>query len=86
LLARRVMVVNGEQVTVHHLIDQLAHIEGAVHRSDPRDRRAAVLSEAARQLFIGGLPAGIRQIQAIARVVLRGLTPLRDAVRNSAGV
>jgi hypothetical protein len=83
LLARRVMVVNGEQVTIHHLIDQLAHIEGAVHRSDPRERRQCVLNEAARQLFIGGLPAGIRQIQAVARVVLRGLRPLRDAVRKS---
>jgi hypothetical protein len=83
LLARRVMLVNGEQVTIHHLIDQLAHIEGAVHRSDPRERRQAVLNDAARQLFIGGPPAGTRQIQAVARVVLRGLRPLRDAVRKS---
>jgi len=40
-------------------------------------------NQAARELFIGGLPAGIRQVQAVARVVLRGLQPLRDAVRNS---
>jgi hypothetical protein len=83
LLARRVMVLNGESITVHHLIDHLAHIEGAVHKSDPREQRELVLSQAARELFIGGLPAGVRQIQAIARVVLRGLQPLRNALRSS---
>jgi hypothetical protein len=77
------MMVNGEAVTVRDLIDQLANIEGAVHQTAPRERREVFLREAARNLFIGGLPAGIRQMQAIARVVLRGLAPLRDAVRNS---
>jgi hypothetical protein len=80
LLARRLMVVKGEDVTVRDLINHLAHIEGAVHRSDPRERQEIVLNQAARELFIGGLPAGIRQLQAVARVVLRGLRPLRDAV------
>jgi hypothetical protein len=80
LLARRVMVVDGEEVTVRDLIDQLAHIEGAVHRSEPDERREVILKEAARQVFVGGLPAGIRQIRAIARVVLDGLEPLREAV------
>jgi hypothetical protein len=81
LLARRVMMVDGAEVTVRDLIGQLAHIEGAVHRSEPRERREVVLKEAARQVFVGGLPAGIRQIRAVARVVLRGLEPLREAVR-----
>jgi hypothetical protein len=83
LLARRVMVINGEDVTVRDLIDQLAHIEGAVHRSNPRDRREIVLSEATRTLFIGGLSAGVRQIQAVSRVVVRGLQPLRAVVRET---
>jgi hypothetical protein len=83
LLARRVMVINGEDVTVRDLIDQLAHIEGAVHRSNPRERREIVLSEAARTLFIGGLPAGVRQIQAVSRVVVRGMQPLRAVVRET---
>jgi hypothetical protein len=77
------MVLNGQSVTVRDLIDHLAHIEGAVHRSEPRVRRELVLSQAARQLFIGGLPARVRQIQALGRVVLRGLKPLRDAVQSS---
>jgi hypothetical protein len=83
LLARRVMMVNGQEVSVRDLIDQLAHIEGAVHAAKPREPREAVLKEAARNLYIGGLPAGVRQIQAIVRVVLRGLAPLREAVCQS---
>ena len=84
LLARRVMVLNQEQVTVHNLIDQLAHIEGAVHSSAPEDPREVLLHQAARELFVGGLPAGVRQIQSIARVVLRGVSPLREEVAGAA--
>lgn len=84
LLARRVMVLQGEQVTVRDLIDQLAHIEGAVHSAAPREPREVLLTQAARQLFVGGMPAGVRQIQSIARVVLRGLEPLRNAVLPNA--
>jgi hypothetical protein len=77
------MMINGQQVTVRDLIDQLAHIEGAVHAGNPREPREALLKEVARQLYVGGLPAGVRQIQSIARVVAHGLAPLRDAVLRS---
>jgi hypothetical protein len=79
-LGRRVMVVNGHEVTVRDLIDQLAHIEGAVHSEQPREPREILLKQVAREVYIGGLPAGVRQIKGIARVGLRGLAPLRDAV------
>ena len=80
LLGRRVMVVKGQTVTVRDLIDQLAHIEGAVHSGSPREQREATLKEASREVFVGGLPAGLRQVRAVGRVVLRGLAPLREAV------
>ncbi len=80
LLRRRVMRVKGHDVTVRDLIDQLAHVEGAVHIGNPQDKRAEVLKEVSRTIYIGGLPAGVRQMRSIARVVARGLIPLRDAV------
>lgn len=83
LLSRRVQMINGNPVTVRDLIDQLAHIEGAVHSARPGNPREVMLNQAARHFSIGGLPAGVRQIQAIARVVLHGLGPLRDAVLES---
>jgi hypothetical protein len=84
LLARRVMFVRGSWVTVRDLIDQLAHIEGAVHCSKPEDEREELLQEVARQVYVGGLPAGIRQVRSIGRVVLHGLAPLRRAVKGTA--
>lgn len=83
LLGRRVMRLNGRDVTVRDLIDQLAHIEGAVHHAAPKNEREVLLSEASRVIYVGGLPSGIRQIRAIGRVVLRGLAPLRAAVLES---
>lgn len=80
LLGRRVMYIQGHDVTVRDLIDQLAHIEGAVHSGRPREAREELLTRANREIYFGDLPAGVRQIQSIARVVVRGLTPLRDAV------
>jgi len=73
-----VMFVDGHYVTIHELIDQLAHIEGGVHSGEPRTAKEQALVEASRTLGVGGLPAGIRMIAAIARVALVGLQPLRE--------
>jgi hypothetical protein len=74
------MVVEGLPVTVHDVIDQLAHIEGGVHTGDARTAKERALAEASRYFGIGGLPAGWRVLAAIARVVVRAVAPLRDAV------
>jgi hypothetical protein len=84
LLARKILRVNNMWVTVRDLIDQLAHVEGAVHSDKPENKRQEVLHQIAKSIYVGGLPAGVRQIQAISRVVLRGLTPLRQSVGSSA--
>lgn len=81
-LARPVLRVHGSWVTVRDLIDQLAHIEGAVHSLDPKNDREEMLQRVARQIYIGGLPAGMRQVQSIGRVVMRALTPLRVVITS----
>lgn len=80
LLARRVMFVHGHDITVRDLIDQLAHIEGAVHSGQVHDVRQALITQVNREIYFGDLPMGVQQIKSIARVVVRGLVPLRDAV------
>lgn len=79
-LARRVMFVHGHDIRVRDLIDQLAHIEGAVHSGQARDLRQALITQVNREVYFGDLPMGVQQIKSIARVVIRGLAPLRDAV------
>lgn len=39
-----------------------------------------VLNEAQKYLGVGGLPAGIRILLSISRVVIKGLSSLRTAV------
>ena len=45
LLARRVMRMSGTWITVHDLIDQLAHIDGAIHSHEPKSKRELVLQQ-----------------------------------------
>lgn len=73
-----VMLVDGNLITVRELIKQIAHIEGAVHSGRPTSNKETVLKECSRTFGIGGLPAGIRLLRAIARVALKGLEPLKQ--------
>ncbi|HCG02027.1 MAG TPA: hypothetical protein DEV93_15970 [Chloroflexi bacterium] len=83
-LKRRVMVVNGSILSVHDVIDQLAHIEGGVHVGTARTAKEKALKEAATAFRIGDLPGGTRMIAAIARVTLVALRDLRVAVQKDA--
>jgi hypothetical protein len=82
-LKQPVMVVNGHTASVHDLIDQLAHIEGGIHAATARTDKEKALTEAGQVLGIGGLPAGVRMLAAIGRVVLSGLEELRRRVATS---
>jgi len=79
LYACPVMVVNGETITVKELIRFLRNKQGSVHFDDvsltPKDR---LLKELQATLFIGGVNSGLRLMRAIARVVVKGLDPLKD--------
>jgi hypothetical protein len=80
LLGRRVMRVRGHDVSVRDLVAQLAHIEGGVHVARAKTEKERALLEAAKTLFVGNLPAGIRMMRSIDRVVLLALAPLREAI------
>jgi hypothetical protein len=84
LLARRIMRMSGTWITVHDLIDQLAHIDGAIHSHEPKSERELVLHAAAQFFRVGNMPGGVAQVRSIGRVVVRGLTPLREAVDSAA--
>lgn len=80
LLSRTVMFFKGSPITVKDLIRQIAHIDGAVHKGRPQNPREELIDQVSRFVFINNLPAGVRQVQLIAGIVVRGLTPLRDAI------
>lgn len=79
-LSHRAMLTQNEEISVADLIQHGANVAGAVHRSDPRKPAHKEISKWADQFSPGGQPAGTRTLQAIGRVVLRALEPLRAAV------
>ena len=84
-LARRVMRFSGSWLTVRDVVNQLANIEGAVHRGEAKDAWERALLEVARFYKHSGLPGAVNQLKLIGRITVRGLGPLRDAVTASAG-
>lgn len=80
LLKRQIMIINGEVITVSDLIKFLSNVQGGIHAGRPENIKETTLQEAQKYLGIGGLPAGIRSILSISRVIIKGLEPLRLAI------
>ena len=76
LLKAPVMQFMDHVVTVGDLIKHMSHVEGAIHPGSPKNEMEKALKYLGENLGIGGLPAGIRLLKAIARVVLKGLDEL----------
>jgi hypothetical protein len=84
-LKRVVMYARGERLSVGDLIRQVAHIDGAVHKGEPANAREELLDEMSRFMFFRNLPATVHHVQLIGRIVVRALTPLRDAILADQG-
>jgi hypothetical protein len=79
-LQEKVMVVNGNTITVHDLIDYAANSAGALHfGSLDRKNREAVLE--ADLIKIGGFDATNRALKAVSLVVADGLQPLVEGMQ-----
>jgi hypothetical protein len=78
----KVLVINGQPYSVRDVIKFASDVAGGVHHtSNPKERQKLVADYSAH-FGIGGLPGGIRQLKAIARVTLKGLRPLIEAAEK----
>jgi len=77
ILKRPVLMYESHIITVKELISHTAHVQGAVHTGMPKGQKDEALKELTEILGIGGLPAGLRLLRAISRVVLNSLEPLK---------
>ena len=84
-LATVLAVVNGKSYTLREIVLFEANIMGGVHAGSPREEKEKILNALNNAFAIGGHRASLRQLQAIGRVVLKGLGPLRAAVTSSNG-
>jgi hypothetical protein len=74
-----VTIVNDHQYTVRELVLFEANVMGAVHAGSPKTDKEHALKQVDSTIAVGGYASSLRQLQAIARVVLKALSPLRAA-------
>jgi hypothetical protein len=79
-LARKIMRFDGHWITAGDVIDQLANVEGAVHSGDPDTDRRKVIQATGKFFSRDRLPGLVSQIRLLGRIIIRALSPLRDAV------
>ena len=74
--------VNEHEYSIREIVLFEANVVGAVHAGLPKKDKEHVLQEVDRHISIGGYASSLRQLLAIARVILKALAPLRDAVQG----
>lgn len=79
-LQHHVLTVRQEQKSVKDTIKYATTTAGAVHWTPTPKEEHELIDQVSKNLFIGGLPAGLQCMKAIGRVTLRGLQPLLDDV------
>jgi hypothetical protein len=72
--------VAGRSYSLREIVLFEAHVMGGVHAGTPKDDKERALNEIFNHVAVGGHRASLRQLQAIGRVVLKGLEPLRQAI------
>lgn len=81
-LAHKVLYLRGKAYSVRDIIKHASDAAGGVHRSDNPSEQHKKIADYSSGFGIGGLPAAIRQLQAIGRVTLKGLAPLIEALQR----
>jgi len=71
---------NGKEYSIKDIILYEANVMGGVHAGSPESEKDEILKKL-EGLFVGGYRPSLRQLKAIARVVLKALKPLRESIR-----
>jgi hypothetical protein len=80
-----VAAVHSEYVTIKQLLTYMAHVEGGVHCGRVKVGQEHI-AELVDSILVNGEPMATRTLEAIATLVLRGLTPLMSSVARDLGV
>ncbi len=76
------MRVSGSDYTVRYLISFVSNVIGWVHAGRHESKQQALTQIC--NPFVGGLPAALRQLKSIGRMVLKSLRPLMVNARQCA--
>src|SRR5262245_52921768 len=78
----KILFLKGKGHSVQDVIQMAANVAGGVHRTDNPSEKHKLIAAYSSSVSIGGLPGATRQLQAIARVALKGLSPLIAAIKS----
>lgn len=85
-IGMHLLTINGEAVTAHRLIDNMAHVLGAAHAAPPKelekDAADAMLAYNRWNYRIGGKPMLPHLLRQLGAVVLRSMQPLLAELRS----
>lgn len=76
------IVIDGRKYTIKDVVLSGVTFMGTVHSGSAQSEKERVLKAVSDQMPIGGYSSSLRQLQAIGRVVIKGLTPLTLHIQN----
>jgi len=77
-----VLIIGSKEYTIKDVILFEANVMGGVHVGTPKSEKEKILKMIDSQLSVGGYATSLRQLQAIGRVILKAITPLKVAIEN----
>jgi hypothetical protein len=84
-LRENVMLIQGDHIDVHALIDYVANAAGGVHYNpDSKKHKRAILAALDQQMTLGGLQECLRSLLGVAWVVRDALEPLAKHIDPNA--
>jgi hypothetical protein len=82
LLRTSLVFLPSSRITVRQVITLAANVRGGVHRGKPTDPAHEAFENFPLKLRHGDMPVELLLVEAISRIVLAGLDPLRSVVRD----
>ncbi len=79
-----VMKLNNLFISIGSLVKFLRNVQGGTHKRSPKPTEAeeVLLDQIQKELKIGGHPAGLLTMKALARVVYKALLPLYERIKT----
>jgi len=76
-----ILLVNGKEYSIREIILFEANIMGGVHAGFAKTDNEKKLKQI-DNLFVGGYRTSLRQLKAIARIILKALKPLKEKIEK----
>jgi len=76
-----ILLVNGKEYSIREIILFEANIMGGVHPGFAKTDNEKTLKQI-DNLFVGGYRTSLRQLKAIARIILKALKPLKEKMEK----